>query len=75
MSNIEHLIDSAIEAKERKETFNNWIHFETTIINARNTHISLEEIWEIADWVYYTYRPYIEWKITQELEQDYGYKV
>ena len=75
MSNIEHLIESAVECLEHSYTFDEWKESWFTNTNKQNVKAPLEEIWGMAVWVYYDYRPYIEWKVTQKLEQEYGYKV
>lgn len=74
MSNLEHLIDSAIyyvehySFEEFKETW-------STNVNKKSVMAPLEEIWEIANYIYYTYRPYIEWKLRAKITEEYGYKL
>lgn len=74
MSNIEHLIESAVyyvenySFEEFKETW-------TTNINKQGISATLEEIWDIATWIYYSYRPYIDYKKSMELIDAYGYEV
>ena len=75
MSNLEHLIEGAIIAIEEHIGFDNWTHKASTLANHSQVRAPLEEIWEIADYIYYTYRPYIEYKKEEELIEEYGYRV
>ena len=75
MSNVEHLIESAIDYLKNSYTFNEWKESWLANVNKQNVKATLEEIWIIALWIYYDYKPYIEEKVIQQLEQDYGYKV
>ena len=75
MSNLEHLIDCAVYYKEEHYSFEEFKETWTTNVNKETIAAPLEEIWEIANYVYYVYRPYIEGKKEEELVERYGYKV
>lgn len=58
MSNLEHLIENAIESVENGNSFENWRDWEQQIgnyVNADYIKSTPEEIWEIANYVVYTH--------------------
>lgn len=75
MTNIEHLIESAIFTLEVKETYEKWSNRWITSQNLQGCAAKPQEIWEIANWVYYVYKPYIESEKEEELVKDYGYEL
>ena len=75
MTNLEHYVENAIWFLEKggthKEFFNNiWLQE-----GERLTGISLPQMWEIAQYVVYTYKPCIESECTEKLIKLYGYEV
>ena len=75
MSNLEHLIDCAVYYKEEHYSFEEFKETWETNVNKRGVVAPLEEIWEIADWIYYSYRPNIEWKTRGKMIEEYGYEI
>ena len=75
MSNIEHMIDSAISYLDNSYTFEDWKDTWSTNVNRQGVTATLEEIWTIANWIYYDYKPSVELKTRIEMENDYGYKI
>ena len=74
MSNIEHLVENAINCIERKldyEDFRKAWHNKEML---KEVKASPMEIWEIAQYVYYSYRESIIWRTEDEMEKRYGYK-
>ena len=75
MSNAEHLIENALGCLESGRDIT-W--FKDMFVNKemfKYVNATAEEIWDMAIYVYYTYRPCIESDLTEELEKKYGYKV
>ena len=58
MSNIEHLIENAIYAVKRDRSFEDFKNQPHTKSMMQYTGLSLEDIWEIAGYVVYSYKPY-----------------
>ena len=73
MSKIEHLIENAVIALEQKKSFDEWYKEDIDMFDYVDSPPI--EIWNMAVYCYYTYRPYIEWKLTEEIEKAYGYPV
>ena len=77
MTSLGHLVDNAVSALEHGRNFDTWRAERTTHINKRyaNTSLSFEDIWEIANYIYYDYRHYIEDKTRAEMIEKYGYEI
>lgn len=74
MSNIEHLIENAIGAIEHGHDYQWWLG-EPNKTMLRLVKSPPEEIWEMALYCYYTYREHLIWKVSEELEEKYGYSI
>ena len=75
MSNAEHLIENALCCIEEDKDFK---FFKDMTVNKemfKYIKATPEEIWDIAIYVYYTYKPYIESDLIEEVEKKYGYQV
>lgn len=58
MSNLEHLIENAIEAVEKDWSFEHWAGWEKqygNYVDADYIKATPEEIWEIANYVVYVH--------------------
>ena len=75
MSNIEHLIENAIVAMEEKHDYDWWISTWQTKAMIKEVKSPPDEIWQMAQYVYYTYRQSLIWDLTDEIEKKYGYPV
>lgn len=73
MSINEHLIENALSAMENAHSFTEWYSRERN----RNpcTIEKADLIWEIAQYVYWTYRPGIIEDTQRAMEEAYGYKL
>ena len=75
MSNIEHLIENAVTALENKEKYEDWLDAWYTKEQLKYVKSPPEEIWEMAIWCHYTYRPSFECDLSEEIEKKYGYPI
>lgn len=71
MSNNEHLLENAIRAIRDGQSFSKWLHEEPNPCSP--DHAS--EIWELAQWVVFSYTPSIKLETIQKMEEAYGYKL
>ena len=62
MSNLEHLIDNAITTLEEGKDFDFWMSLWYTKEQLKKVQSPPEEIWEIANYCYYSYREQIIWE-------------
>lgn len=74
MSNVEHLIENAIHFIETSDNPYEALHNKRDIDQAKAAGVSLNDIWLIAQHVYYTLRP--EWieQGRQEIITKHGYE-
>lgn len=78
MTSLEHLFETAIECIESNQCYNDWVKLDSTVINAKNMNpltTDLMDIWEMAQYAVFTYKPSIVAQVTNEIEGKYGYKV
>ena len=75
MSNIEHLIENAIGCIEEKKSYDDFISADVNKRMLKLVKSPPQEIWYMAIYVYYTYRPSVIWETEDELEKRYGYRV
>lgn len=77
MSTSEHLIENAIGfIEEHKENcYENFMENKLIQEQAKFVGISMRDIWLMAQYVYYTYIPYIRRKVENEIIKRYGYEV
>ena len=75
MSNTEHLIENAIVCLEEKKSYEDFIDTDVNKRMFKLVKSPPEEIWDMAIYVYYTYRESIVWKTEDELVKRYGYLV
>ena len=75
MSNIMHLIENAICCLEKGKKYEDFISAGFNPKMLKMVKSPAEEIWEIAIYVYTTYRENIEWTTEERLEKAYGYPV
>lgn len=76
----EHLINSALREIERANQ--NGYDAHKCVMQSKNIQehakhvgISMDDVWYIAQYVYYCYKPYVEEKATRELIDRYGYEL
>lgn len=72
---IEHLISSAYHAIEKHWTYEHWLEQTSTQDNLKCVHTTAREVWLIAQYVYFSIKPFIEWDKEDELIKQYGYKL
>ena len=79
MTTSEHLIENAICFIEKhnndENCYENFMGNKLIQEQAKFVGISMEDIWLIAQYVYYTYIPYIRNKVEDEMIKRYGYEV
>ena len=75
MSNIEHLIENAITAIEENKTYEDWRTDWRQEAMLKDVMSDAWEIWEMAQYCVYTYKPSVIWDTEEKLEKEYGYKV
>lgn len=75
MSNIEHLIENAICAMENGKGYDDWMEMWQTREQLKYVKSPSSEIWEMAQYCYFTYRESIIWKTEDEIEKKYGYPI
>ena len=63
MSIAEHLIENALVALEKDQDFE---YFKKDINFEFAPYIEPEDVWDMAQYVYYTYLPYFKSKIEEE---------
>lgn len=73
MSNSEHLIENALASIERKEPEECFFKAKHNVEMARALGISLDTVYSMAVYVYYTYVPCIHYDIENKLREEYGY--
>lgn len=72
---IEHLISSAYHAIEKHQTFEQWENEIFTQDNLKCVHATAREVWLIAQYVYFSIKPFIEWDKEDEMIKKYGHKL
>ena len=75
MSNIEHLIENAITSIEENKTYEDWRSDWRQKAMLKEVMSDAWEIWQMAQYCYYTYRQDIIWKTEDEIEKRYGYPI
>lgn len=80
MMTSEHLIENALfefeEAnKEGIRAYDAVTQSKIIQEQAKHIGISMNDVWYIAQYVYYCYKPYVEQKATRELIDKYGYEL
>lgn len=72
---IEHLISSAYNAIEKHQTFEKWRDEICTQNNLAYVYATALEVWTMAQYVYFSIKPCIEWDKEDEMIKKYGYKL
>ena len=72
---IEHLIDSAYHAIDKHQTFEQWRNKLYTQANLAHVYATAREIWDIAQYIYFSIKPCIEWDKEDEMIKKYGYRL
>jgi hypothetical protein len=72
---IEHLISDAYHAIEKHQTFEQWRDEIYTQDNLPYVYATAREIWDMAQYVYFSIKPCIEWDKEDEMIKKYGYKL
>jgi hypothetical protein len=72
---IEHLISSAYHAIDDHWSYEHWLEQTSTQDNLECVCAKPHEIWAIAQYVYFSIKPYIEWDKEDEMIKQYGYKL
>ena len=75
MSDIEHLIENAIDSIERNEEYKDWVSKWQQKAMLKEVKSDPWEIWQIAQYCVYNYKESIEWKLSDEIESKYGYPI
>jgi len=75
MSNVEHLIENAIVCMEENKSYDDFINADVNKRMLELVKSPPEEIWEMAIYVYYTYREVVVWETEDKLEKAYGYSL
>ena len=75
MSNIEHLIENALTAIDTKHDYGWWLVQMPQQQMLKEVKSKAEEIWEMATYVYYTYRPSVIMETKDKMESKYGYPI
>lgn len=73
MSNIEHLLENAIDDMAAKKSFEEWKQKYPNSAILQFVEATAEEIWMMAQYVLYTYKPWLLEKCHKEAERIYGY--
>ena len=73
MSNIEHLIENAISAVEHHKDILEWKKEGHNRLMLLSVQAPAYEIWEMAQYIVYNYKPYVVNKTVDILEEKYGY--
>ena len=63
MSNAEHAIENAVVALEKNIDYETWA---SNDLNLENLQATPDEIWNMAQWVLYNYRPLCQEEIYKE---------
>ena len=72
---IEHLISSAYHAIDEHQTFEQWRNEIYIQDNLKRVAATAHEIWAMAQYVYFSIKPFIEWDKEDEMIKKYGYKL
>ena len=72
---VEHLISSAYHAIDEHCTYEHWLEQISTQENLICVCAQANEIWTIAQYVYFSIKPCIEWDKEDEMIKKYGYKL
>lgn len=76
MTSLEHLFETAINCIESNQCYNDWVKLPSTKTNSKNmVYSDLADIWSLAAYAVFTYKPSIVSQVTSEMEEKYGYKV
>ena len=77
MTNSEHLIENVLYLIEHNEGNGYEAVMQSELIQqqAKAVGISMNDIWCIAQYVYYCYKPMIESRIAHQLIDRYGYEI
>ena len=76
MTSLEHLFETAIDLIESNQCYNDWVKLPSTKANNKNMVYSrLVDIWSLAQYAVFSYKPSIVSQVTSEMEEKYGYKV
>lgn len=73
MSNAEHLIENALVNIKNKDPHEYFFEARHNIEMAKACNISLDVVYDMAVYVYYTYMPSVQWNIEKKLKEEYGY--
>lgn len=74
MSNIEHLLENAIDAIEGGKSYEEWLK-EPNKSMLKSVMSTPEEIWAMAQYCVFTYRTNIIGKTIDYVEKQYGYSL
>jgi len=75
MSNIEHLIENAITTIENGKDYEDWLSAWQQKAMLKEVESDPWEIWQMAQYCYYTYRESVIMDTEKEMEDRYGYKI
>lgn len=77
MTNAEHLIENAISFFEKSKDISYEEFKENQLIKeqAELIGVSILDIWYMAQYIHYTYRPSIRDEIEDEMIEKYGYRL
>ena len=64
---IRNLIENAVACFEKKWTFEEFVDYNKETLE--HVEATAEEVWEIADYIYNTYRHSIIWDIMENMEK------
>ena len=74
MNNIKHIFENAITALEHNHDYEYWVKQNAQQIMLPEVKAAAFEIWLMAQYCVYTYKPCIEADLVEKAERDYGYK-
>mgnify|MGYP007038269408 CR=1 FL=1 len=75
MSNVEHLIENAIDCLDRGQSFEDFLSYKFNKDMLKMVKSPAEEIWEMAIYVKYTHDESLKWELEEEIEKKYGYPI
>lgn len=75
MTNLEHYIENAICYLENNGTYEDFFNQKLLKLGEEQTGISLKDMWEMAQYIVYSYKPCIVRETEERVENKYGYKL
>lgn len=74
MTNLEHYLENSICYMENGGTYEEFFNQEILKIGEKQTGITLAQMWEMVQYVLYSYKYSIVEETEERLEKEYGYK-